>query len=56
MNDLLLKSIQKTEQEIDKNFYNWSARKQPFIHFSLHEGKLTSNDMIWDDDIQEGKL
>jgi hypothetical protein len=51
MNAVLLEVSGVDEKKIDEGFFLWRERKQPFTHFSLHEGKFSCNDTIWEDEL-----
>ncbi|GHV16912.1 hypothetical protein FACS189493_3590 [Spirochaetia bacterium] len=50
-NEMLSASLGESDEEIDKAFFTWAERKNPFVNFAPYGGKVTSNAVIWNDEL-----
>lgn len=51
INDLLLSSLDKSEDQVNTDFFTWSDRKRPLVQFSHHDGRISNKSVIWDDEL-----
>jgi hypothetical protein len=51
INRKLMESLGETEEEIDKAFFTWAERRNPFVNFAPIGGKVSSDSVIWSDEL-----